>query len=213
MRVFVTVLAAAVLLCTGCRFSYCSISGLLIIPTAETVGAQAIQLQYTVNSPVLGESGELAHLINAEYGFGSTIETGVDFDLSSGEKNRVLVNFKYIPWGEPAERAVAVGVYNLGPGLHCIPYTVGTYAMSAFRLTAGLQYGESAPEPFFGVDHILKGRFDVCADWTAGDDNFASAGVCYYSFGDWSAQLGLLLPNSSENERCITFQISWTGRW
>lgn len=212
MRLLSSIVAIIIISCLLIASECCAQTGLLVIPTAEIVGAGFLDLEYQINAPMLGGTGKSVNQINTLYGFSDKVEAGIDVDLSGGVHNRAIMNFKYLFAGESGERAAALGIYDVGPGFSQIPYSVGTYVLPKFRMSAGLQYHNNEVEPFIGIDRLLKGRADVCADWTAGDENFSSVGLLYTISDTWGGQLGVFLPNSSENERYLTFTISWTGR-
>ncbi|HOS42641.1 MAG TPA: hypothetical protein PK794_03035, partial [Armatimonadota bacterium] len=170
-------------------------SGLTVIPTADTVGAGQYGIELQADGPTSPFESD-THILNTEIGLGDRVEVGVDFDLSKGADPRVLFNGKYVfATGGDGALALAAGVQNIGNGLTAVPYLVGTRDFTACRGHLGVQRAEGNTRPFVGIDAPLGARWTLMADYTAGDENSASAGV-NYQFTDRVGLLGgLIFPN------------------
>ena len=203
----ILILAGMALAATG----HCAPTGLLIIPTAETVGKNTVTSEYQWDAPYSDGSGRHVHLFNNEFGFSSRFEAGVDVDLSSGAEHRVMFDLKFVPLGKPGEKALAFGVYNCGHGRAAIPYLVATRCFRRIRLHLGSQHREGNNEVFWGIDRCLRGKWDISADWTAGKDNFGSIGLTHYISGEFGGQIGIVFPNDSNSDGFVTFHLAWTG--
>ncbi len=178
--------------------SWACYSGLVLIPTADVTGPYiwALDLQWQGYSRAL-RTDQL--IINTEFGFGERLELGVDVDATSGSvENRALFNAKYVFVSSDAHRfAMAAGVQNVGQRFTPVFYLVATKDWGVLRTHAGVQHDEDGGrnELFMGVDRSLGERWQIMADYTAGDQNAASAGVSWMG-GGWQVLLGAQWPNA-----------------
>ncbi len=178
--------------------SWACYSGLVLIPTADGTGPYiwALVLQWQGYSRAL-KTDQL--VINTEFGWGERFEVGVDVDATSGSvENRALLNAKYLVVNSDAKRfALAAGVQNVGQRFTPLFYVVATKDWGVDRTHAGVQHEEdgSRNELFMGLDRSIGERWQIMADYTAGDQNAASAGVLWMAEG-WQVLAGVQWPNA-----------------
>lgn len=176
--------------------AFATYSGLLIIPTAETVGADQYSIEVQMDGDV-SEATADGWLLNTQFGFGERFEAGLDFDLSShvDEGARLLLNWKYLPLVDNRRRfCVAIGVFNTHPQHRSTPYLVTTWDASLLRVHGGLQRCDGTAHWLVGADRAFD-RLTLMADYTEGSENFASAGFNYQFSDVIGLMAGLLFPN------------------
>jgi hypothetical protein len=173
-------------------------SGLLVIPTADALGAD----QYDIELQVDGAAEKLkadTYLLNTQFGIGDRLELGVDVDLAEEADERLLFNGKYI-LGTSADGllAVAVGICNCttSADLEESPYLVATRDCTTYRGTLGLMYLNGKTEAVVGVDKALDDQMMLAADYTTGDENTSSAAFSYTCSDRTSLMAGVMLPNN-----------------
>ncbi len=180
------------------RASLACYSGLVLIPTADVTGSYiwALDLQWQGYSRAL-KTDQL--VMNTEFGWGDRFEAGVDVDATSGfVENRALFNAKFVVLNSDAKRfAMAAGVQNVGQRFTPVFYVVATKDWGVLRTHAGVQREEDGHrnELFIGLDRSIGERWQIMADYTAGDQNAASAGVLWMAKG-WQVLAGVQWPNS-----------------
>jgi len=176
-------------------------SGLIGIPTTDTVGAAGWCLDFQVDGRLKGLTTE-AGLVNFEMGIGDRIELGVDWDTSDGvaSRDRLPFNVKWVCFkSERRGEAVAVGLWNVPRNLKTYPYVVGSKALGALRVHGGATRSEGDAgariRAMVGADYTFTDHAQVCADYTAGSENAATAGFVW-TFGPrlWIL-VGLQHPN------------------
>lgn len=175
--------------------AFASYSGLVIIPTAETVGADQYSLEYQYNGVIQGETANV-NLLNTEIGIGNRFETGIDFGLSRDADSFVLGNIKYLLY-DKRDKALGLGVYNWGSNIKSSPYITGLRDFGILRLHLGGIRIEGENQWFVGTDRTF-GKWTIVADYTSGEGNFSSAGL-YYQVNDRLAiTAGAVFTNYSE---------------
>jgi hypothetical protein len=191
-------------------------SGLLVIPTADTVGAN----QYCLDCQVDGATTRMTsdtYLLNTQFGVGDRLEVGVDADLAKDADARFFFNGKYVlDTRKDGTFAVAAGVCNCTTSgdLDESPYLVATRDFTAYRGTAGVMRIDGRTAAIIGVDKTLDDRTLVTADYTTGEENGASAAFCYDFNDSTSIMAGVMLPNSgSVSDARYSVHLSLTGSY
>lgn len=209
----VATLAALTLAATAAAPARAAHTGLLIIPTAETVGAQTYLIEPQFDGTFPARRAE-TRVLNIEFGIGRRFETGVDFDLSEDAPTRLLLNAKYLlaPGGGDAP-ALAVGVTNVGRDVKSAPYLVVTHDFEISRVHLGTAHIEGRDRWFVGVDRALGERLTVLADYTSGADNFSSVGASYRHSERLELVAGTQIPNADEGDPLFTLHVVLTGRY
>ncbi|MHB9026873.1 MAG: hypothetical protein ACYC7E_22290 [Armatimonadota bacterium] len=181
--------------------AWASYSGLLIIPTAETVGAG----QFTVYLQVDGQIPDTVadtYLLDTEFGIGDRLEVGVDYDLSAGADPRWLFNAKYLFAEMPGlHAALAAGVTDVGNHLRPTPYVVMSKEHGAFRGHLGLMRIDGENDWFAGLDGAVNDKVTLMADYTSGDENGTSVGFDYALNDSLSISPGVVFPNDGSDTR------------
>lgn len=178
-------------------------SGLFIIPTAETVGADQYSLEYQYDGVIQGEEEDV-NLFNTQIGIGDRFEAGIDFDLSKDADPVMLGNAKYLLYEKP-DAAIGAGVLNIGKNIKSSPYIVGTKDLGVFRLHLGGMRIEGENEWFVGADRTF-GKLTLMADYTSGEGNFSSAGISYQANDRFAVMAGGVFTNESNNN-CFTLHL------
>jgi hypothetical protein len=194
--VLITRVLAVVVLLVAAASAHAAHTGLVIIPTAETVGAG----QYSAELEVGGALSDFAtdtRILNTQFGFNDRFEAGLDFDFSRGSDTDVLVNAKYLfSVDNRREIYLAAGTCNTHPNAKCSPYIVCTKCLKPCRLHLGGIRTEGNNRWFTGIDRGLNDRLTVMADFTSGDENYSSAGFEQALSGRFSVLAGALFPNA-----------------
>lgn len=175
--------------------SFAAYTGLLIIPTAEVVGANQCCIEFEYDRP-FASAAPTTRLLNTEFGFGDRLEAGVDTDFGTepDEGARLLLNAKYLlPLTD--RLSVAAGVFNTHPQHNPQSYVVFSQDATLLRLHGGVLHDDESTRWFTGADKGLRDRLTVMADYTSGDENFATAGFEYFVNDRLSVMGGLLFPN------------------
>jgi hypothetical protein len=183
-------------------------SGLVIIPTAETVGADTLSLDLQVDGSFARQTGD-TKIINTEFGLGSRWEAGVDYDASDGADSRWFGNAKYLALEDRATApALALGITNVGRHITAVPYAVASHDFSVVQGHLGWGRFESKDRWFAGVDKDLNEKLSIMADYTSGDDNASSIGLNYDLGHCWSVCLGAMYPNGG-GETGFSCHLAW----
>ena len=205
---------SAVILLAICSFpAFGCYSGLMLIPTAETVGANQYGLDAQLDGvyPALKED---LRMLNTEFGIGERFEAGVDFDLSEDAPTRLLLNAKYLLSQDAKTRpALAVGFCNMGRHIRTIPYLVATHDFKILRGHLGIIRTEEDDSWFAGADREIAPKLTLMADYTSGKSNFSSLGIGYEFTENLSLSAGILFPNTSGDEQRFTFHLAYAGAY
>jgi hypothetical protein len=202
---FLVVLA---LLAAGGGIAQACYSGLVLIPTAETVGADQFSLDLQVDGSFPRQATD-TYIINTEFGFGPRFEAGVDFDLSEEAESRTFFNAKYL-LTEDREKApaLALGITNVAEGVQAVPYLVMSHDFQSLRGHLGVGRFEDKNRWFAGMDRGIAENLTFMADYTSGAENASSVGL-NYEFNDcWSVCLGAMFPNEG-GESGFSFHLAW----
>ena len=182
-------------------------SGLLVIPTAETVGDR----EYIVETDLYGEAPELGadvRLFGAEFGFGNRFECGLNYDYSKHPITTWFVDAKYLI--AAGKTSAAVGFCNVGKHLPPCPYVVGKLPVGTGRLHFGAMRTSAGNNLIVGADTGFDRAWTLMADYTSGMANEASAGVNYQFNPQSGVALGALFPNAGGTS-VLTLQIYFGG--
>lgn len=188
-------------------------TGLVIIPTAETVGADHYIIEPQFDGTFPPRRAE-TRILNTEFGLGDRCEAGVDFDLSRDPPTRLLFNAKYLLLaGGAGTPALAVGVTNVGHDVRSAPHLVATLRSRALRGHLGAARIEGETRWFFGADHALSGRLTLMADYTSGQENFSSAGISYRHSEALELLVGAQFANADDGDTRFTAHLVITGTY
>jgi hypothetical protein len=182
---------------------------LIVIPTADIrePGTYEIELQHD------GQSGFPINtkgiFLNTQFGIAHQLEAGVDFQFSGEPDTAALYNFKYaLPLkGLP----IAHGMYNIGNHSKPIGYAVSGSRLGHFHIHVGAQQADDDIQMLLGAHREIK-KLMLLADYTSGDDNFASAGLEYALSGSFVLQWGALFPNTNGKTE-YTFHLIYNSRF
>lgn len=184
------VLLTSVAASAGAGTSFFGPSGLLVMPTADTLDRGQIQL--FANYINLDDYEEIPVGINAGLGFG--IEVGASSVSETGmfAGTSTLVNVKWTALPETAIRpAVAVGAINAGRNEDftgtiirskekgkVAPYFVATKKLAVpgcgVAITGSAGYiGGNLSGPMLGVDAKVMPKLDLMADWIGSYSNLS----------------------------------------
>lgn len=174
-----------------------SATGLIVIPTADTLPAGECVIEPGVNGPTDG-SGENNYLLGTEFGIFDNLEAGVDYDFSRGVERRIVFNTKYV-FGLSSRYDLqgGIGVDSISAGLRTKSYVVLTWRPSEhFGAHAGLFDLVEDCRWFCGVDYSPLARLTLMADYTSGVENLSSFGFFCQLTCRVGIQAGILIPNS-----------------
>lgn len=172
-------------------------SGLVVIPTADTIGKGQYGIELQVDGVLPSQSSE-TRVINTEYGISDKMEIGVDFDQSKGVEASKLINAKFVIaklYG--ANTSIAAGICNLADQSKSNPYLVATKELSACRVHFGAIHMDGKGRMFAGVDRAINDKITLMADYTNGLDNYSSFGLSYQFNSSKSLLAGVEFPNVS----------------
>ena len=187
-------------------------TGLLLIPTADTIGAGRYQLQLEVDGS-LSPSPFQYWLLDTEAGVASNVELGVDVNLLMRPQPRVFTNWKYAfaPVGRGRVGA-AFGMGNWNEQPLTGPYALSTADLGRVRITSGVTYLFRAYRFMAGIDTGFRRKLTWMADYVSGPDLFLSAGFSYEIGPDYQLLAGLVFPNSGGGT-LFTVQFAWGGKF
>lgn len=190
------VTALSILLVLAAAPALACYTGLTIIPTADVIGANTYGIELQLDGDVPTPAPD-TRILNTELGFGDRLEAGVDLDLSEGADHRVLFNAKcQIARNAQGTKLLALGVCNVGHGLHASSYVVATRDYGTVRGHLGLIRTTEANRPFVGLDRPLNDRVTSMVDYTAGDESCSSVGINYQHDDRFGVLGGLQFPNA-----------------
>jgi hypothetical protein len=202
-----TAAALLILIAAGHGVGICATSGLVTIPTADTVGARehAFGLQFSeVNLP----SGDIFDdYLETEFGLGDRCEWGVDQSLNAAG---AWWNFKYVLCSETKSRpAMAIGVQNIGPGNDTQPFAVGYTSFGSTRLHAGAITVTQTIRGMVGIDYTASDRLLLIVDHMGGSDSFTGAAVQWSLGKEWSVTAAWLHGNASSTGNGMQYSLDW----
>jgi len=186
-------------------------TGLTLIPTAETVGANryGVELQFDGAFPARSTD---TRIVNTQFGFGERLEAGVDYDLSEEAPTRVLLNAKcLLATGGERTPALAVGICDVGRHLKSTPYAVATQELRGLRGHLGIARIESSGRWFVGTDGAVSERVTLMADCTSGDENWWSLGANYQFDHSLGVLAGVQFPSNGDDDPMFTVHVVFSG--
>lgn len=164
----------AVLTITGTS-AYCAPSGLNIIPTADIAAPGTVSCQLYQGGP-LSKSTPATSYVFTQIGIARSMEFGYDSNTSD---NTGVWNLKMAVAWHRTEPVAAVGIQCLGAHSDSQLYAVGHKCLGLSRLHMGLIQSDNTVRPMLGFDRPINGRMIFMADYIAGSENSANAGLCY----------------------------------
>lgn len=204
-RCALLLVALAVLATLPVRACY---SGLVIIPTTDTVGAGQYGVEFQTDGDFPTPEPD-TYILNTQFGVTDRFEAGVDFDFSDGGNPELLFNAKYV-FLKSKNVSAAVGVCNAGEHSSANPYAVLTRDYGFGRLHAGALRSDDKTFWFAGADTPITDKLTLMADYTSGDENYSSAGLGY-QFNDHCGLLaGAQFPNAG-GDTLYTVHLCFTG--
>lgn len=188
-------------------------TGLIVIPTAETLPGGEYVIEPGANGPI-DDGGENNYLLGTEFGIGGNLEAGVDYDFSQGAEQRTIFNAKYV-FKLSSKRGLrgGIGIDSLSAGLRAKPYVALTWRSSThFGFHTGVFDLVNDCSWFFGADYSPSSMLTFMADHTFGSENLSSVGF-FYRLTDWvGIQMGMLIPNSGFDPT-YSLLISFSGKY
>ena len=186
-------------------------TGLTLIPTAETVGADQYAIELQCDGTFAQGNAE-TRILNTELGLSPRFEAGVDFDLSHEAETRTLLNAKYLlSLGGRKHPALAIGVCNVGHDISATPYLVATQEFRGVRGHLGAARIDHRDRWFVGIDPAVNDNLTLTADYTSGSDNFATVGASYQFSDRFGIMAGVILPNSRDEDTGFTVHFVFSG--
>ncbi len=186
---------------------FCCYSGLLVIPTAQTVGDGQYSYEFQTDGVIQGMAAE-TRLFNNEFGIGDRLELGVDVDLDSQCISRVLGNGKYVAYrSHSGDLSAAFGVSNLAHRWKSAPFVVGSTRAGLVHFHLGAMSIDGRACAICGIDREL-GKLTLMADYTGGKDGLASVGFNYQIKESFGIMAGALLPNGDQDAG-FTMHLVW----
>ncbi|MHB9036709.1 MAG: hypothetical protein ACYC64_08580 [Armatimonadota bacterium] len=186
------VVAIMLVLSAGAPVMACY-SGLLVIPTADLVpvGQYSLETQYDFSTPISSDTSTL--FFNTQFGLAKGLELGVDFDLSHNADGRVIGNGKYV--FDILDMPLAFGFSSINSRFKSLPYTATIFALPFGRVHLGLLGSEGRTRWFTGVDRALGDKWTAMADYSSGEENYASAALNYAVSDSFGVLAGTEFPN------------------
>jgi len=179
-------------------------TGLGIIPVADTIkpGGYGVELQ--IDGRVDGVAAD-TRILNTEFGLLPRFEAGIDFDMSRESDSRTLLNAKYLLVSDGKScPALAIGVCNVGTHVNSSPFAVASHDFGVLRAHLGSMRIDRSNRWFMGIDRAVTSQFTFMADYTSGQDCFASVGGSY----QWSQHFGIMaavgFPNDKDGDTGFT---------
>ncbi len=188
-------------------------SGLCLIPTTDTVARKYFSFEFQVDGTVRRLTAD-TYILNTQFGLTDWLEAGLDFDLSDDAEHRAYFNVKWVALrGRNGNWAVAAGVQSIDSRfLKQGPYLVATREFGPVRGHLGVMRIDGANRMIAGVDGAVTERLTLMADYTAGRDNFSSAGVDWRISDRLEVLAGVLFPNSGAEGTRYTVHLIVCGR-
>lgn len=184
--------AAAVALLAGAAAQACY-TGLLVIPTAQTVGESQYSAEYQTDGLIRRLNAD-TRFVNHEFGIGNRLEIGANVDVNADSDTRVLSNAKVTAIESGSGRfAAAIGVCNAARGVKAAPYVVTTTRVGQAHIHLGaMRIGDDA-RCIAGIDR-QSGKLTLMGDYTSGQDGLSSLGLNYQITDSLAVMAGGLFP-------------------
>ncbi|MEI6519702.1 MAG: hypothetical protein WCO98_06645 [bacterium] len=203
-------LSLAAIIITAAIPALACYSGLVLIPSADTVGAKQYSVELQMDGSISKPKADTFY-INSQVGITDNVEVGVDYDLSKGVSSRVLLNAKYrFIKSADGKQAAAIGICNLTSKNKSNPYLAGTQDFNILRGHVGLMEINEKTRFFIGIDRDINDKLNLMADYTSGDDNYSSIGANYQITDKFGVLAGVQLPNGG-GETLYTLHFCFSG--
>jgi len=191
----------------ACRPASCYPTSLNIIPTADSLEAGHLRLEFERDGypGLFGSDAESYFLLQA--GLTDRLEAGVDLYHFDGSTLPAL-NAKYLLAPEGKLPAVALGMVDVGNGMRPVSYAVLSADVSAMRLHAGAARTDGHTHAMLGAEYELRPGLYLLADWQAGDEGYATAGVYFEGTGGAALNLAIGFPNASEGSNLLIVNVA-----
>lgn len=175
----------------------CCCSGLLVIPTASTVGDGQYSYEYQTDGLVRRMAAD-TRLLNNEIGIGDRLELGFDIDADRQCASRLLGNGKYTAYQSPSGAfAASVGVLSVAHHWKTAPFVVATQHFESVHLHLGAMQIEGDPCCIVGLDREL-GKLTLMCDYTSGSGAISSVGANYQFSEGFGIMAGALMPRGED---------------
>lgn len=186
---------------------FCAVTGLLIIPTADTVGDGNYTGEYQKDKVISGATSDDTRL-NNEYGIGDQIEAGVDYSMQGPDAYSALYNFKYTV-AQSKKRAfrAAIGLMEITSREKPTVFAVISMNTSVGRLHFGSMSVEGIFCGVVGFERSI-GNIVLECDYTSGGENPASAGFVYQLNPTFGIEAGMTF-GSRDVEKGFTVHLVW----
>ncbi len=182
-------------------------TGLGIIPIADTIkpGNYGVEMQF--DGRLAGATADTS-VLNFEFGLLPRFEAGIDFDMSRESDSRTLLNAKYLLLSDGKScPALAIGVCNVGTHMESSPYAVASHDFGLLRAHLGSMRIDRSNRWFMGIDRAITSKFTFMADYTSGQDNFASVGGSYQLSQHFGIMAAVELPNDRSGNTAFTMHL------
>ncbi|MDH7481452.1 MAG: hypothetical protein QHH26_05660 [Armatimonadota bacterium] len=198
------------LVCICLGNSYCSPTGLNIIPTADVLEKDVFMVETPYSGGMrFGPEGDSYVLL--QIGAGNGVEVGVDQRIEDGHLD-AWMNAKWRCLEEDGGRpAVAIGVQNFSRNTEKQPYLVMSKSFKPARLHAGVIKMEGVSSVMLGFDKTLSPKFAVQADYISGEENGLTAGFRLQIGKTATLWAAHSFPNSSATKPDYFIRLGWNA--
>ena len=206
---FARLLMGILFLLTLSNTGMCCGSGLLVIPTADTVGDGQYSGEFQTDGVV---SGAAIHtvLINNQVGIGDRVEVGVDFVPRGTDSTKVLGNFKYVAATTKDNNfAVAFGLQDIARHKKPSFFGVTSTQTPLGRIHFGAMTVEAESCWIVGFEREF-GKAKFMCDCTSAGVNPASIGLGYQFTPTFGIEGGVLLPGGGEKTE-FSIHLVWNA--
>lgn len=188
---------ALVWLAAGAGAAWAYPTGLNVVPTAETLEAGSVSVQWEMDSPGLPGDRRSTPSLYTQVGITKRLEAGIDlYDV--GDSSRGYANAKFSLLAEKdGMPALAAGAWNLAEGVTAQPYLVATSTFGITGIHLGTLRAGGKWEGMAGVGLSLGGGWRVQADGLTGTGGYATLGASYALANGW----GVMLYRSRSRDR------------
>lgn len=185
----VVVTLALAWLAAGASAAWAYPTDLNVVPTAETLKAGSVSVQWEMDSPGLPGDRRSTPLLLTQVGITDRLEAGIDF-YDVGDSSRGYANAKFALLREKdGMPALAVGAWNLAEGVTAQPYLVATSTFGITGVHLGTLRAGGQWEGMAGIGLALGGGWRVQADGLTGNGGYATLGASYTLANGWAIQL------------------------
>jgi len=176
----------------------CCCSGLLVIPTADTMPHGAYSAEIQADGVVEGIKTK-AVLLNNQMGLGGRFEFGVDLDPDRSSDSNAIANAKCQVLSALSGRVMAaIGVSSVARSVRPAPYAVTSTDLGVCRVHLGVMRVDGSDRCIAGFDKRF-GKLTAMADYTSGDGGLCSLGVNYQFTDSFGVMAGPVLHRGGED--------------